>query len=68
MTSFYCEQCGVVCTDSPGGYTTGCEHYPPDVEATKLPAPRITAREAIELLNARNRWERYQSIISPFED
>ncbi len=31
MSSFNCEHCGAPCLDSPAGYTTGCEHYPPDV-------------------------------------
>jgi hypothetical protein len=32
MSSFNCEVCGAACLDSPRGYTTGCEHYPADVE------------------------------------
>ena len=30
MSSFYCETCGAECLYSPRGYTTECEHYPPD--------------------------------------
>lgn len=30
MSNFNCEICGALCTDSPTGYTTGCEHYPVD--------------------------------------
>ncbi len=36
MSSFNCEVCGALCIDSPIGYVTGCEHYPPDVKP--LPA------------------------------
>ena len=28
MSNFYCEHCGVAIIDAPGGYVTGCEHYP----------------------------------------
>jgi len=28
MSSFTCEHCDTNIYDSPGGYTTGCEHYP----------------------------------------
>lgn len=34
MSNFYCEKCGIAIIDSPHGYVTGCEHYPPDVEPT----------------------------------
>ena len=32
MSSFYCEKCGALCSDSEIGYTTGCEHYPADID------------------------------------
>jgi hypothetical protein len=32
MSNFYCEKCGALCEDSPGGYVSGCEHYPADIE------------------------------------
>lgn len=32
MSNFQCEHCNAICLDSERGYTTGCEHYPPDVE------------------------------------
>ena len=32
MSSFYCEKCGAPCLDSEIGYTTGCEHYPADID------------------------------------
>lgn len=28
MSSFNCETCGAMCTDTRQGYITGCEHYP----------------------------------------
>ena len=28
MSSFYCEHCHALISDSPSGYVTGCEHYP----------------------------------------
>lgn len=28
MSSFNCEKCGAMLTDSEFGYVTGCEHYP----------------------------------------
>lgn len=31
MSSFHCEHCGAACHDTPRGYVTGCEHYPPTV-------------------------------------
>ena len=36
MSNFICEKCGKHCIDSPLGYVTGCEHYPPDMQ--RLPA------------------------------
>ena len=30
MSNFICEYCGTACIDTPNGYKTGCEHYPPD--------------------------------------
>jgi len=30
MSSFACDKCGEICSDTGGGYITGCEHYPPD--------------------------------------
>ena len=32
MSNFNCEKCGAYCADSERGYTTGCEHYPPDIK------------------------------------
>lgn len=33
MSSFVCEKCGKPCIDiDRGGYVTGCEHYPPDID------------------------------------
>ena len=31
MSNFACDKCGVTCQDTPRGYITGCEHYPPNV-------------------------------------
>lgn len=31
MSNFFCEACGAYCEDTPRGYVTGCEHYPPDL-------------------------------------
>ena len=28
MSNFICSACGTLIIDSPGGYLTGCEHYP----------------------------------------
>lgn len=30
MSNFKCDKCGAPCSDTPEGYVTGCEHYPPD--------------------------------------
>lgn len=30
MSNFKCGKCGAMCYDTPTGYITGCEHYPPD--------------------------------------
>lgn len=32
MSTFQCDKCGAVCIDTPQGYTTGCEHYPVEVQ------------------------------------
>lgn len=32
MSSFYCEKCGALISDSEKGYLTGCEHYPVEIE------------------------------------
>lgn len=31
MSSFNCEHCGAVCSDTDKGYVSGCEHYQPDI-------------------------------------
>lgn len=31
VSNFSCEKCGAICSDSPKGYVTGCEHYPVDI-------------------------------------
>lgn len=28
MSSFLCEHCGEIISDTPNGYVTGCPHYP----------------------------------------
>ena len=28
MSSFACQECGQVISDTPNGYVTGCEHWP----------------------------------------
>jgi hypothetical protein len=48
MSSFICGTCGKPCIDSPIGYVTGCEHYPPDVES--LPVDMLY-RDLQELYN-----------------
>ena len=30
MSSMNCPYCGLLCSDTPKGYCTGCIHYPPD--------------------------------------
>ena len=37
MSNFYCPECGALCLDSPRGYTTGCKHYPPDINKGGFP-------------------------------
>jgi len=32
MSSFNCEKCGAMLTDSEYGYVTGCEHHPTDMK------------------------------------
>lgn len=34
MSSFACEKCGAIISDSPKGYVTGCEHYPKESNPT----------------------------------
>ena len=36
MSNFICEQCGVIQYDSETGYTSGCQHYPPESVRTVL--------------------------------
>ncbi len=36
MSSFNCDKCGAICSDSARGYVTGCEHYPPDKPQSSL--------------------------------
>lgn len=35
MSSFYCEHCGALCSDTERGYVTGCKHYPADISAVE---------------------------------
>ncbi|MFA5753366.1 MAG: hypothetical protein WC910_09880 [Bacteroidales bacterium] len=42
MSSFYCEHCGALCSDTPRGYVTGCEHYPVDVEQCPICGTELT--------------------------
>ena len=35
MSSFYCEHCGALCSDTERGYISGCKHYPVDITATE---------------------------------
>lgn len=51
MSSFNCEFCGALCSDSPIGYVSGCEHYPPDVKP--LPAD-------MEKVLHDNLWDLYE--------
>lgn len=51
MSSFQCEKCGAVCTDSPKGYTTGCEHYPASAMGKRLSDdPGIAEMKRMEYL------------------
>lgn len=34
MSTFTCEICDALCVDTPRGYISGCDHYPPGVTAT----------------------------------
>ncbi len=43
MSNFICEKCGKPCFDSPLGYVTGCEHYPPDMQ--RLPPDMETMQQ-----------------------
>ena len=36
MSNFICEHCGALCYDTPEGYISGCEHYPPDINKAGL--------------------------------
>jgi hypothetical protein len=31
MSTFCCEECGIICFDTPIGYITGCKHWKPDI-------------------------------------
>lgn len=31
MSSFYCEKCGALCSDTEHGYISGCGTYPADI-------------------------------------
>lgn len=48
MSNFNCEICGAACTDSPGGYVSGCEHWPHDKPARQ----HISARLDSDLIAA----------------
>lgn len=57
MSSFNCDKCGAPCLDSPNGYTTGCEHYPPDIKQVPKIKPLVwDSAEALgmKLLRASN--------------
>lgn len=54
MSTFSCEKCKKICYDTNRGYITGCEHYPPDVEAVnylfkKYLETRSTLKELWEI-------------------
>lgn len=57
MSNFQCEHCGAICCDSERGYTTGCEHYPPDIGPQKGPA--TTARIEAQAKAIRNELANY---------
>lgn len=43
MSRFNCEHCGALCANSPAGYISGCEHYPPDINTDeRTPCERWT--------------------------
>ena len=35
MSSFYCDKCGALCSDTERGYVSGCKHYPADISAVE---------------------------------
>ena len=37
MSNFYCPHCGALCENSSRGYTSGCEHFPPDINKGGFP-------------------------------
>lgn len=43
MSHFNCEHCGALCADSPAGYISGCEHYPPDINTDERTPEEIAA-------------------------
>ena len=48
MSSFYCGKCGALCLDSERGYTSGCEHYPPDVVPTREEIKKFSTSTPLE--------------------
>ena len=61
MSSFYCEKCNALCSDTPTGYVTGCEHHPPNADsrsenviATLLLEVRWYARSLVMLSAEQN--------------
>lgn len=53
MSNFNCEHCGAICCDSERGYTTGCEHYPPDIASRRIVQASLCLR-----FYRRNGWTR----------
>ena len=49
MSSFYCDKCGALCSDTDRGYVTGCKHYPPDKAAVEY--EKRAQRRVESLLN-----------------
>ena len=57
MATQYCEQCGMLCIDSPRGRISGCYHYPVDV-----PFAKLSRREKMLVDNARREWETHDQM------
>ena len=58
MSSFMCEKCRVVISDSPNGYVTGCEHYPKETPAQWLER----SRKEIAVADSKSQYKRMKAM------
>ena len=59
MSSFYCEKCNALCSDTRNGYVTGCEHHPPNADSR---SEVVIAMQPVRLQRKRTKGFR---LVSP---